>query len=352
MVKRISIFWLIGLGLLSIITIFRLTRPAITQPLGAHEQFIPTPAGAMPRPPQPTHPDGTETPIHSLFAATPAPDEQVSLANIIEVVPTPTPTHPYRAVTTLQAPGTLATLVVRNEATGQAIRLGNDQGNTNLEGMSERYIIWRYYPCTGCAISNVQAGLYAYDVTNGNQYVISQEPQGQWYAELDGDWVIYLVYTAPGSDEFATLRAHNLATGEDFLVADHIALHSGFLPSSSYALQGDKIAWLDVSTTNLLSLHVYDLTSRTAQVVPTPPWTGFPTNVSVSNHVVVWLDGYYKGYDLRQQALFTIPIVPPGWENLAISGVEPVTVANEHISWGLILGNKVHRFTASLVPRR
>lgn len=120
--------------------------------------------------------------------------------------------------------------------------------------------------------------------------------------------------------------------------------HSWLLTSKLFCSQ--------VAVNYLGCVRVNRISMCTAQVVPTPPWTGFPINVSVSNHVVVWLDSYYKGYDLQQQALFTIPLVPPGWENLAISGIEPVTVTNEHISWGLILGNKVHRFTASLVPRR
>lgn len=74
-----------------------------------------------------------------------------------------------------------------------------------------------------------------------------------------------------------------------------------------------------------------------------------PLSFSLSDDLVVWRDPYWHGYSLTQDALFTIPHAPPGWEGM--SGIE-VTARHSALEWKVgISDNETRYFRAPVIPR-
>jgi hypothetical protein len=152
-----------------------------------------------------------------------------------------------------------------------------------------------------------------------------------------------------GRKYFAHLRAHNLATGEDFLVGNDVPYNQIFnnRPSSDYyAIRDGKIAWVEVQEE--WTVRVYDLMTHTERTLNVPDMQS-PVNLSISDDIVVWWDKFWQGYDLEQDALFTIPTIPRGWENVSTQPYSPVKVRGDQLYWSLTVGDQVYRFTAPIM---
>ena len=319
--------------------------------------LIPTPEGAIVVPPcdEPTWIVGEQQVCR--FLVTPLPDEKVRTGTITEFVPSERRQSHYTVMEDIPnqvlEPGQsirdipVRRLYVQDTVTGQQVRLGDDAGDTFFQVMTDQYVIWRYQ-WNGWAETTTKTGLYAYVLEIGEELIIARKPDyAPLYPEIDGQWVLY-TDAKNNNVYFAELRVHNLATGEDFLVGSNVPYYSR--PSSDYyAINDGKIAW--VENDGGWTVRVYDLATRTTRILDVPN-TSSPVNLDISDGIVVWFDKFWRGYDLEQDALFTIPTVPPGWENISVQPASPVTVENNQLYWSLEVGDKVYRFAAPIIRGR
>lgn len=306
---------------------------------------IPTPIGAVAAPlsplPTPTRADGR--PARQL----PAYNPKVHVGEITEMTPADTPLR--YSVRNEPNQNRVTTLFVRDAETGKEVRLGNDNGETLFGAQSDQYIIWRYNYFGRDKNPALKTGLYAYALGNGAQIVITQTTGFQWYPEIDGDWMVY----ASVQDQraaFGNLRAHNLSTGEDLLLGNNVPYYNPYNaqpPSDFYAIQGNKVAWVEAVTgeTSKWAIRVHDLTTQTGRTLNVHDIV-YPTLLSISDGIVIWWDEFWVGYDLDQDTLFSIPTTPPEWQNLQQSPVGAITMKDGRLYWDLKVNNQVHHFTA------
>ncbi|MDY7080399.1 MAG: hypothetical protein SXV54_26260 [Chloroflexota bacterium] len=316
--------------------------------------LIPTPEGAIPMPScdEPTWIVGEQEVCR--FLVTPLPDEKVRVGTSTQVAPSVESQQqsrytiredipPWQPVT---EPGQIIPvkkLFVHNTETGQDIRLGDDAGHALFRIMTSEYVIWRYQ-WNGRSETSRKTGLYVYVLETGEEIVVARQPDADpWYPEIDGQWVLYV--DGQNASKHFSLYVHNLATGEDFLLGNQVP-HYGVTPSDYYAINGNQIAWIE--TEGGWTVHIYDLATRTMRLLDVPN-TSSPGNPSISESIVVWFDKFWRGYDLEQDVLFTIPTVPPGWENISVQPASPVTVKDNQLYWALEVNDEVYRFTAPII---
>jgi hypothetical protein len=323
---------------------------------------IPTPRGVTPVPfsDQPTWVIGGQKVWRLLV--TPLPDEKVRVG-VMSMLPSSrspesdrhTPRYTIIKDTSPRLGHTepsnvkVKKLFVQDAQTGQEIRLGDDRGDAIFEKMTQDYVIWRYQWHGRSETVGFKTGLYAYVLKTGKEIIIAQQPERYpLYPKIDGHWVLY-TDAENAKKYFANLRVHNLATGEDFLVGNDVPYNQMFdnRPSSDYyAIRDGKIAWVEVH--GKWMIRVYDLMTRTERTLNVPDVQS-PADFSISGDIVIWWDMFWKGYDLGQDALFTIPTVPPGWENVPAQSYVPMKVRDEQLYWSLTVSDRVYRFTAPIL---
>ncbi len=287
------------------------------------------------------------------FLVTPLPTEKVHIGTIVEFAPQlenqKQPRYIVREDILLQQPATesgqttpIQTLFVHDSETGQEVRLGDDAGDALFQVMTNQYIIWRYQ-WDGKSETARKTGMYAYVLETGDEIVIAQDTTYPLYPEVVGPWVVYTdAYN--NNVYFANARVHNLVTGEDFLLEDRIPYY-GRPSSDYYAISSNKVAWMDGGWT----IHTYDLETHEIRTLNILDGQSSAGNVSISGDIVVWWDRFWHGYDLQQDTLFTIPTIPPGWENVPTQPAEPVTVRDGQLYWALSVNGAVYHFTAPIV---
>jgi len=324
--------------------------------------LIPTPEGAIPVSPcdQPTWVVGEQEVCR--FLVTPLPDEKVHVGAITEFVPSAEnqqlPRYTVREDIPPWQPATepgqvipVKKLFVHDAETEREIRLGDDAGHTLFQTMTSEYVIWRYQ-WDGRSETDRKTGLYVYVLKTGEEIAIAQQPDvDPWYPEINGQRVLY---TDGLNNErgVVKIRVHNLITGEDLLVGHHVPHMQQFnaRPASDYYAIGDgQIVW--VETEGGWKVRVYDLSTRTTRVLDVPN-TSSPVNVDTSDGIVIWFDKFWRGYDLEQDTLFTIPTIPPGWENISVQPASPMTVEDNQLYWTLEINDEVYRFTAPIIRSR
>jgi len=309
---------------------------------------LPTPAGVATLP-SPTRTDGKPVP-GQLYLVTPLPGEKVRIGEITEMAPATT-SLPYSVQNEFNQRG-IWTLFVRDLKTQKQVRLGDDNGSAMSPAMANKYIVWEYLCASDCDKStSLKSGIYGYDVETQQHLVIATAPGNKVFPKVDDQWVIYLDIPGP-KDNFAPLHAHNLVTGEDFVVGKNVPTGNLYgLAPAFYALQGDRVAWVEVEPSDTAPkwmIRIYDLATRAARTLNVPKVVS-PVNLSLFGEIVVWQDEHWKGYDLKQDALFTIPLVPPGWEKLPVQLANTVTVMNDRLYWALKAKDKVYYLTAPII---
>lgn len=319
----------------------------------------PPPESATPRP-IPTRADGKidRFSYSNSLLVTPLPDEKLALGNVALIksgaIPTPVPSR-YSISNERKGDGVnrIYTLLLHDSQTGTDIRLGDDAGSAIFGTMNDEYVLWR---CAGCAA--LKTGFYAYQLATGQEILISVSSTFKWYAQIDGQWVIYREMEST-AQTVSNLRAHNLITGEDFLVASDVFYPFAgqavgpLNPSDYYVIHGDKIAWVAAKMENGLQLfmRLYDLTTRTTRTLNLPETSVPRQGWNIFGDVVIWRDKFWQGYDLQLDAYLTIPVIPPGWENVPLEGADLVTVEGNTLYWSLQVDGKTHYFTAPIVPK-
>jgi hypothetical protein len=314
----------------------------------AARQLMPTPTGVATLTPIPTNADSKPVTARP-YRITPLPGEKVRVGDITEVdetKATSAPVSPRYSVRT-ERRGQVDALFVRDSKTGREIRLGDDQGNTRLEAITDEYVIWRQVHY-GDDKTAIQTGLYAHVLATGQEKVIAQEPGYPWSSKTDGQWVAYL-FPGKGDSYFTQLRAHNLKTGEDFQLSQEVPYNR---PGEYYAISGNRIVWVEVEpseTTPKWMIRVHDLTTHTTHTLKVPKVVS-PVDLSLSSDILVWEDqDGTNGYDLKEDAPFIFPLIPPGWENLPVQVIGPVTVRDNHLYWSFGVNKHVYHVTAPII---
>ena len=115
-------------------------------------------------------------------------------------------------------------------------------------------------------------------------------------------------------------------------------------------LQGEQVAWVALVPTHL-EMHVYDLAQHTQRTLNLPSIHGVPRDWNIFGNVMLWQDSFYQGYDLERDAYFSIPVIPPGWENKLIQDVGPVKADGGKVYWSLEVDGQTYYFSAPLVAK-
>jgi hypothetical protein len=311
----------------------------------------PPPSADMPTQlPLPTDADGSPNDLYSYFA-TPAPDETVEVVNIVESQPVqPTPVYHFENIRIGEGINWIMVLKVTDPKTGKQVRLGDDSGSAVIGALNDELVLW-FFVCDPCR--TLKAGLYAHWFSSGKDvWIDNQTILIYGSVEIWGEWVTYLKPPEKSSYHTANsvqLYLYNLRTGEKLLISKH-AVHILAGSLGYRAVNEDQVAWMeDGRTVNDWTLHVYDLKAHSARQINVD--LKDVRYLSVSRNMVVWWDVFWKGYDLTREALFTIPIIPPGWDNNSVQRDGPVTALGNTLHWSLTVDGTPHYFTASLVPK-
>ncbi len=329
------------------------------------QQPIPTPDGAhiASIPDQPTWIVGEQKVWR--FLVTPLPNERVHIGAVSEITPRALSIEPsgysvredispWEPVTSSDQYVPPKKLFVRDSETGQEIRLGNDRGDALLKATTEKYVVWRYQWDGISETIGLETGLYAYVPSTGEEIVIAQKPQRRpGDPVIGGDWVLYIEVNSTENSHHVNLYAHNLVSGEDFLIGQNIPYNQRFnnrLSSDYYDVEDGRAVWVDVKLApdSIQMIRVCDLETRVTRTLNVPN-TQSPVQPSISGDIVVWWDRFWRGYDLRQDELFTIPTVPPGWDNVSVQPAEMVTVQDDQLYWALEVDDQIYHFTAPVI---
>lgn len=287
--------------------------------------------------------------MNELYAyfATPAADERVAVVSISEATVSASPPFRYAVEgETINVNGIRRTaLYVADAQTGDKIRLGDDAGAAILGTMNDNYVVWSFLcdPCNATA-----NGLYVHILESGENILITEKFMSTiGSTKLADSWVAYM-YPEKPQMWAAQLYASNFKTGQTVMVSDD-ALYANFHSSEYFAVNEAMVAWIGVGQSMQdRIIKVYDLLAGTLRLLEVTVKN--PTNISVSQNAVVWWDGFWKGYDLKHEAVFTIPVLPPGWENVGVQQIGPVTAKGSQLYWSLKVNNQDYYFTAPVMP--
>jgi hypothetical protein len=329
--------------------------PALFSPAGQADNITttsayPPPATVIPAapPPLPTQADGRPNFLYSYFA-TPAPNETMGVAEVLEISPEIILPSQYSVESqpVTGGPEYWRAVYVVDSITGDKVRLGNDSGSAVYGAMNDDILLW-FFRCDSC--EDVAAGLHAYWLRTGKDNFIAENVySAPGSSKIAGQWVTYLKPPERPSRYSSQLYAYNLQTGQNVLIATD-AVYMSERTASYNAINEDQVAWIATGpTVNDWTLHVYDLTTQTAQQLEIDLIDA--RYLSVSRNLVVWWDVFWKGYDLTRDALFTIPVVPPGWENVPIHKDGPVTAMGNQLYWLLEVNGEEYYFTAPVIPK-
>lgn len=232
-------------------------------------------------------------------------------------------------------------LYVRDSASGREFRLGSDDGTTGNPAISGNFVAWQDWRNEG---KGDQVDIYAYNLNSHMEITVANRAGIQMFPRIAGEWVIYVDFQEE-QQGIAGLYAHNLMTGEDFAINGKVPFRQDATNGTYHAISGNYVAWLNVPEQILC---VYDLKTRTTRGLNIPGLR-WPTDLSLSGDILVWLDAHWLGYDLTQDAMFVIPIIPQGVDWEEVFPASTVSISNDQLYWSLRMDGKVHNFTAPII---
>lgn len=212
------------------------------------------------------------------------------------------------------------------EYQGKEIRLGDENGDSNLEATTDGYLTWTYKG-DGLKPQEFADGLYFYELSTGkNTLVASGQKVG--FSRAEGDWILYVSWEGPQptvdqlrmddtpSDITTPLLAYNIPSGKTFTLTDKLPIIRGRFTRSWYGVNGVQAAWIEYDAkSGTYAIKLAEL--NTGEIETLPVKAEQPRFISLSSDLVVWRDIYWRGYSLTQKAFFTIPYSPKEWENVA-----------------------------------
>lgn len=298
-------------------------------------------------------------PPYNSLIATPLPDEYVVVGAIVEISK-PKADFPYTYVEDFIEKSGIVLERVFVQYLGREIRLGDDYGSSNVEVITEGYIVWTYHAHVDETNLPLQSGLYVYEVKTGK---LTRVADG-WrvgLSELDGEWILYISWenartgNLPRNDtpgDVRPLLAYNISTGQTITLTTNLPVILGRGAPSFYGVSGNRAGWVEYDMqTQQYAIKVCDLNSGNTRALNVPNLK-HPLFFSLSDDLAVWRDTYWRGYSLTQDALFTIPYAPPGWENKPEAASIVVTARHSALEWQVrVSDSEVHYFSGPIVPR-
>lgn len=263
---------------------------------------------------------------------TPDPREIVKVGRPVEIAMPIEPQVNY-TVESRHLEGTLGhwrTHFLTNPVAGRVVQLGDQNGVTVFAAEHPDYYLWFYLCATPCP--SLKGGLYVYSVQRDENTLIAEHVLTSHDAiKIAEPWVTYVEPQSPGS---ATLRAYNIVTGESVLVADDLIRPLSYI-GHYYALGEETIAWVSIQPERVghKRLNVFSLTTHQSRSFDIQPdWRGYDS-LRVSRGLILWRWDYaWKGYDLKHDALFTIPEVPEV-AGVEIYHVEDIQPHENSVTW-------------------
>jgi hypothetical protein len=316
-------------------------NPETTQALNSLSGY-PGPTAVAPTEPVPV-------PSPQLPFAPSEVDQQVFIGEITEVVALkPSQVVRYTIESVLPQPPyikpQLLGVIIHDTQAGASIQLGDDQGDVGFEYLTEKYALWRY-TCSPDACSEeskFQTGLYAHNLETGEDNWIGPDAA----PEAQEDWIIYI--TQEQGEPDVSLRGRQLITGEDFELSSQLLTMPGYGDRAFYAINEGRVAWVETDpATQARVLQTYDLNKRIGQSLEVT--VEFPRALAVSSSLVVWFDGYWQGYDLRQGRPFNVPAMPMPAELWDKPLYIQVTAQDDTLQWTLDVEEGTDRFYTAQV---
>jgi len=137
--------------------------------------------------------------------------------------------------------------------------------------------------------SDEQSDIYAYNFATGEEVQVTDLDGPESNPSISGDWVVYSNYTYNG-DQYCSVWATNLVTGEDKLIAD------GDTDMTYYgnpAIDGDLVVYKTDDDSE--EIYLYDLVADTATLL-TDDTDGVDSLApEIGDGWIVWHDNYYDG---------------------------------------------------------
>ena len=185
--------------------------------------------------------------------------------------------------------------------------------------------------------------IVVYDLDNGAELAVIGGPGVRVVPKIcGGDWVEYL-NMEDGFSKVAEVHAHNINTGEDFVVGHIPVLNSAEPPDRYHDCDSGRIAWISGSVSEGYAQHIYDLDKRLDRVLDVPVPTLGVSQVLLSGNILI---GPAAGYDLMKDVPFslTFPIPFHNYTSsrLMLSGDRIAVLINE-------LNGLQHLYTTSVV---
>lgn len=307
-------------------------------------------------------PEVTPTPTlppvsHNSLIATPLPEERVVAGRILEI-PEPGNDFPYTYLEDYIEQNGIVVERVFVQYQGQKIRLGDDHGSSNVEATTEKHITWTYHAHGDETNLPFKSGLYVYELRTGNLTRIADG----WHvglSELDSEWVLYISWENAHADsnlvndtpsDVRPLLAYNISSGQTITLTTNLPVILGRGTSSFYSVSDNRAGWVEYDMqTQQYAIKVSNLDSGHTQTLKVPDLKQ-PRFFSISGDLAVWRDTYWHGYSLSQDALFTVPYAPPGWENSQASIM--VIARNSRLEWEVRVNDKETRYFSAPVLLR
>lgn len=284
-------------------------------------------------------------------------DGSISIGEVSEIYyPQSSFIYPHHYVRSTNADGRMYLRAYANIA-GQEVSFGNDQGTSNLESASDRYIAWTFQALQEDYRSPLKSGLYV-NVLESGQTVMVAPGKNTGQAEVKGDWILYATWEeqptpvpwSPSTQVKYTYRlaAYNIVTSENTLLTENIPAIAGRMLRSFYALNSSHAGWIEYDASTLhFSIKLRNLADGQTRTLPVEP--AHPLFISLSNDLVVWRDGNWYGYVIESDTLFIIPDVPVELDRASATLV--VTAVEGGLLWRVQVGGVTRYYSAPVVVR-
>lgn len=224
------------------------------------------------------------------------------------------------------------------------IQLGRPLHASQVVATSPTWIVWMEEP-TDESLSvtgpDDTSRLYAHELNTGKEILVYSGLL-TLKAHTEGEWVVYAVdlnrltstdlpRDRPSEEYHYSLFAFNLVSLETIQVTDHLPIIWPEPASTLYAVAGGRVIWLDFDDSKAqYGFKAFDLSLGSTSSIDTK--LDQPRRLSASVNYIVWQDTYWKGMDLKQHQVFTIPATPPGLEDKWWA-VAHVTAVATGIEW-------------------
>jgi hypothetical protein len=182
--------------------------------------------------------------------------------------------------------------------------------------------------------------IFGYNLNTGQAFTLTNRPGHQVRAQTDGDWVVYKDKIENGARE--QLYAHNLATSEEWVLGQTWQSLSN-MEYDYYDLDAGRVVWLGANS----QIHLTNLSTRQDQVLTAVPADCHPALLLLSGDILIGGCGSL-GYDLAQDVLFSLPLLPPDFSGQSISG-GGLALSNDRIAWIYTLDGEVRLYVAQIL---